>query len=409
MKRKKRTLDASQFGDTILSPVIKPMKKKKKLKTHNPHSMYQQWEFNDLTQPSQPIARYQEDSPPPSPPSLLSSPAEPIIEQCLVIHDKPVEQSSVTNNVPVSVEQCPDFIPAMITQPDTQESTVQDTVQTSDKICIKNIKPKNRTCRMDTNVPKLFSSKSADRKVIKTTKDIKILSQEASEKPRTFNKMFRRSNPQHIEKEAILQGVGLVHKKAPVSIISKAITKQLSGKRPKKKVRYEENEVKPKKVRSEEKKETPRRREYKAIPLQIVLTKQTIPQKQRHPAPPVIHPLKKLPPLRRKPIVTKSSSKVHSKGSKPTTLVSKLKQSKEIVYCADSDDEFKDLSGYEKRQAKLKVASVNYSSQLEFKKGDGVKAVPAVTACAHVSEEFSRVQFEVAILRKKWSRQTNEH
>ena len=396
----------------IHSLITKRLSFQKKLKTHNPQSVYQQWEFNDLTQPSQPISRYQEDSPPPSPPSfedspLPSSPTAPasltesmspsitkqdhiIVSEQLSVDKVPNEPSSEVSdfisamitqaNTELSVEkvpnelssEVPDFIPAMITQPNTQEGN-------NDKICISNIQPKNRTHRMDANIPKLFSTKSVNKKVLKTTKDIRLSQEPSLTKYKQYNKMFRRSNPHNDNKPSlkneILREVGLIRKKtrptkdkAPVSIISRAINKQMSGTRPKKQVRYEE------------KKESPvvRRREYKAIPLQILLTKQTItlPQTQskvqqqrqskvqqhrqsqaqqqrlsniqqhRHSKvqQQAIRPLKKLPPLRRRPIITNKSSSKSKKPSKSNkTVVSKLQ--KEVVYCADSEDEFKNLTG----------------------------------------------------------------
>ena len=373
----------------IHSLITKRLSFQKKLKTHNPQSVYQQWEFNDLTQPSQPISRYQEDSPPPSPPSfedspLPSAPTESmspsitkhhhiILSEQLSVEKVPNELSSEVPNF-IIVEkvpnepssEVPDFIPAMITQANTQE-------ENNDKICIRNIQPKNRTHRMDANIPKLFSTKSVNKKVLKTTKDIWLSQEPSLTKHKQYNKMFRRSNPHNDNKPSlkneILREVGLIHKKtrptkdkAPVSILSRAITKQMSGTRPKKQVRYEE------------KKESPvvRRKEYKAIPLQIILTKQTITlpqthskvqqhrqsQAQQHRQSKVqqqkqskvqqhnIHPLKKLPPLRRRPIITNKSfskSKKPSKSTKPKTVVSKLQ--KEVVFCADSEDEFKNLTG----------------------------------------------------------------
>ena len=156
-------------------------------------------------------------------------------------------------------------------------------------------------------------------------------------------------------KNEILREVGLIHKKTRPTkdIISRAINKQMSGTRPKKQVRYEEK-----------KESIVRRREYRAIPVQIILTKQTITLPQRHSKvqqhrqsqaqqhrqsniqQQVIRPLKKLPPLRRRPIITNKSSsksKKPSKSTKPKTVVSKLQ--KEVVYCADSEDEFKNLTG----------------------------------------------------------------
>ena len=81
-----------------------------------------------------------------------------------------------------------DFIPAMITQANTQE-------ENNDKICIRNIQPKNRTSRMDANIPKLFSTKSVNKKVLKTTKDIWLSQEPSLTKYKQYNKMFRRSNP----------------------------------------------------------------------------------------------------------------------------------------------------------------------------------------------------------------------
>ena len=410
----------------IHSLITKRLSFQKKLKTHNPQSVYQQWEFNDLTQPSQPISRYQEDSPPPSPPSFedfsipsthtaLTESMSPsitkqdhiIVSEQLSVDKVPNEPSSEVSdfisamitqaNTELSVEkvsnelssevadfiivekvpnelssEVADFIPAMITQANTQE-------ENNDKICIRNIQPKNRTSRMDANIPKLFSTKSVNKKVLKTTKDIRLSQEPSLTKYKQYNKMFRRSNPHNDNKPSlkneILREVGLIHKKtrptkdkAPVSIISRAINKQMSGTRPKKQVRYEE------------KKESPvvRRREYKAIPLQIILTKQTItlPQtqskvqqqrqskvqqhrqsqaqqqrlskvqqhRQSQAQQQVICPLKKLPPLRRRPIITnKSSSKSKTPSKSNKTVVSKLQ--KEVVYCADSEDEFKNLTG----------------------------------------------------------------
>ena len=412
----------------IHSLITKRLSFQKKLKTHNPQSVYQQWEFNDLTQPSQPISRYQEDSPPPSPPSFedssLPSPLTEsmspsitkhhhiILSEQLSVEKVPNEPSSEVSdfisamitqaNTELSVEkvsnelssevadfiivekvpnelssEVADFIPAMITQANTQE-------ENNDKICIRNIQPKNRTSRMDANIPKLFSTKSVNKKVLKTTKDIRLSQEPSLTKYKQYNKMFRRSNPHNDNKPSlkneILREVGLIRKKTRPTkdIISRAINKQMSGTRPKKQVRYEE------------KKESPvvRRREYKAIPLQILLTKQTITlpqtqskvqqqrqskvqqhrqsqaqqqrlskvqqhiqskvqqQKQSKVQQHNIRPLKKLPPLRRRPIITNKSfskSKTPSKSTKPKSVVSKLQ--KEVVYCADSEDEFKNLTG----------------------------------------------------------------